>query len=62
MTKWEVVTEERDGNKVIAEQTARLSVPGGWLYRTYHYFDGRECVAMVFVPDPPNQQTAEVVS
>ena len=37
----------------------RASVPGGWIYRTWHEFqfpDGRggdwRPVAMVFVPDP----------
>lgn len=48
---WEMITSsytERHGGTT----TARLAVPGGWLYRVIH---DQYSIAMVFVPLPSNQ-------
>lgn len=49
---WEMVNEELRVDHSLISFTERLSVPGGWLYRT---LDGRtepRTVQMVFVPEP----------
>lgn len=46
---WEIVSESK------GENTERMPVPGGWIYRTviYPYHEGESAsVAMVFVPVP----------
>jgi hypothetical protein len=47
MTPWIPVTDD----------TQRLTVPGGWLYRTCR--NGGEVVALVFVPAVAEDATAE---
>lgn len=56
---WEVVSNTRDFNGC-AEQTTRLAVPGGWIYRTVRAgfittqgdVIGVFSESSVFVPDP----------
>jgi hypothetical protein len=54
-TKWEVVASEKGVAGRSIDQTERLPVPGGWLYRTIRNQFGignrQDIVTMVFVPD-----------
>jgi hypothetical protein len=36
----------------IEEETSRLEVPGGWLYKVVRFADDTPSVALCFVPDP----------
>jgi hypothetical protein len=59
-SKWEQITESSmDDN---TEETHRLAVPGGWLYRVRSAAGaGRmktRCESVVFVPDPGGKVTA----
>ena len=54
---WELICKE-EGNHFHEDQTERLQIPGGWLYRTklLAYDENSEvianAVAMTFVPAP----------
>ena len=43
------MTERKEVWEKINDDTQRLVVPGGWIYRTYHFRGGW---SMVFVPNP----------
>lgn len=53
---WEIVEEERRGSGDVRSQislTQRLSVPGGWIYRSVYWAETGEVadtLGMVFVP------------
>lgn len=57
--KWKLIAEEKDQYET--RRTARLRVPGGYLYRyeidTPHGEDARQTtVAMAYVPQPPGRE------
>jgi hypothetical protein len=46
LSAWEIICHEP------TIETARLIVPGGWLYRTIVFATSERSISLVFVPEP----------
>jgi hypothetical protein len=49
---WEVLSDNQTG----CDETAKMEVPGGWIYRYYTRIGDNPAVAMVFVPEQKLQK------